>query len=33
MPPLRISYTALKDEFNDDPALAADLEASKSKLE
>ena len=29
----RISYTALKDEFNDDPALTADLEASKSKLE
>ena len=29
----RISYTALKDKFNDDPALAADLEASKSKLE
>ena len=29
----RISYTELKDEFIDDPALTADLEASKSKLE
>jgi hypothetical protein len=28
----RISYTALKEEFHDDPALTADLEASKSKL-
>ena len=29
----RISYAALKDEFNDDAALTADLEASKIELE
>jgi hAT family protein len=29
----RISYAALKDEFNDDAALTADLEASKIGLE